>query len=84
MKLTCGSLYHDMEVVRMTQGIRTMTMQADVVGNDVARANDEVTHGPMRRFDVAPSRRSTKFGSSTKFGASTISGEDPPNLAKSC
>jgi hypothetical protein len=54
-----------------------MTVQADVVGNDVARANDEVTRGPMRKCHVAPSIRSTKFGSSTK------SGGDPPNLAES-
>jgi hypothetical protein len=55
---------------------------------DVAQANDEVTHGPMRRHNVAPSGRSKWFGGSAKYGSyhqiwweSFKDGEIPLSLA---
>jgi hypothetical protein len=66
--MTHSSLYDDVESIHMTCGSSMMTVQPDVSGSDMARANGEVTRGPMRRSHVAPSRRSTKSGGSTKYG----------------
>jgi hypothetical protein len=78
----------DMAVQMLTwrlTGHDDVTVQMMTGKADVARSNDEVTHGPMRRCHMPPSRRSKRFGGYHQIWCeSSKSGEIPLSLANRC